>query len=754
MCRPDTAWVCESARLWSTPRGRWHDASVPRTDGGALGVRVELAINEGTTFLIVNRPGNVQPGSEYGLYSRDIRFLSNYTLRVAAVQLILLTARLVDHRRSVHVLTNPHFGDWPQGSFVITRTRTVDQGLREEIEIASYVDQYITLAVELELDADFAHIFQVRGHIGDDAARPPGDIARTPLELQDDPGRLVLSVPDQHPGWLTEVRFSIPPEPNGARNHPTWRLGLPGRGVTRLDLDFILHLPGAPPQYPRVRSSSSSQQTLARAEEQFVQEAPRLETDSFPLKQAYDRALRDLAALRLKGEDVAEHENAVAAGIPWFMALFGRDSLITGYQTLPYLPDVSRGALRALAGMQGSTRDPATQEEPGKILHEYRIDSSPGHEALIPHFPYYGTIDATPLFLMQLREHFRWTGDLELVRTLWPNVLRALEWMDDSGDEDGDGYIEYIRRGSRGLQNQGWKDSWDSVRFANGRIAEAPIALCEVQGYAYAARMGAADLAEVLGQRDVALTQRLVAEQLRAKFNTDFWLEHRSTFALALDGQKRPVDALASNAGHCLWSGIADQDRAAAVVRQLMSEECFSGWGIRTMGNLEGGYNPIGYHTGSVWPHDTAMIADGFVRYGYHREAQQLVESLFAAAEHFELFRLPELFGGYARADFGFPVEYPTACSPQAWSAGAVPLLLTTMLGLRADVQRRRITIHPMLPSLSDPITYLRVSGIRIGDEELDVEVRNVNGETRTSLRKVPRGFKVDGTVFHWSLFW
>jgi glycogen debranching enzyme len=717
---------------------------------------VELAINEGTTFLIVDRTGNVAPGTEFGLYSHDIRFLSQYSLNLSGFDLITLTSRLVDHQRSVHVLTNPHFGDWVQGSFVIMRTRTVDQGLHEELEISSYVDQFINLQLQMEFDADFAHIFQVRGHLGDDAPPKGGSEARVGPYAPSDPTRLLLSVPDHHPGWQTEIRFSIPPNQHDPGNRPTWSIGLPGRGTTRLSLDVILHEPHEAPRYPRRRSGAPSftQESLVEAEAQSVSEAPQLETDSFPLKQAYDRALRDLAALRLKGEDVADHENAVAAGIPWFMALFGRDALITGYQTLPFLPGISRGALTALARLQGDHYDPLNQEEPGKILHEYRADSSPGHEELIPRFPYYGTIDATPLFLILLREYFRWTGDLELVRDLWPAALRALEWMDRYGDEDGDGYIEYIRRSARGLQNQGWKDSWDSIRFADGRLAEAPIALCEVQGYAYAARLGMADLAELMNDPDLAVSERGKAQQLRERFNRDFWMERRSFYALALDGSKQQVDGLASNAGHALWTGIADAEKAAKVVEGLMSPSMYSGWGIRTMGSEEGGYNPIGYHTGTVWPHDTSIIAAGFERYGYRTQAIELVQSVFAAAERFELYRLPELFGGYARADFGFPVDYPTACSPQAWSAGAVPLLITTMLGLRADVQRRHIEIRPSLPQLADPITYIRLNGIRIGDDELDVEIRDVNGEVRTTLRKVPRGFKVEGTVFHWSLFW
>lgn len=718
---------------------------------------MDIAINEGTTFLIANQLGDVLPGTEYGLYRRDIRYLSRYQLLLSGVTPIVLTARLEDHQRSVHLLTNAQIGDWPQGSFVVSRSRTVADGLHEDIEISSYVDQFIYLELGFAFDADFAHIFQVRGHVSEMQGSADAVTASFSHGAREDPSRLILAAPERHVGWLTEIRFSIPPTVDTPSERPVFRIGLPPRGTARLGVDVILHQPNEPPAYPRVTTRHAREpgrDAVIRAEESFLAEAPKLDSDSFPLCQAYDRALRDLAALRIKGEDVSEHEYAVAAGIPWFMALFGRDSLITGYQTLPFLPDIARGALRAVARLQGTKVDPATQEEPGKILHEYRVDTSPGHEALIPRFPYYGTIDATPLFLILLAETHRWTGDLELVRELWPNALRALEWMDTYGDEDHDGYIEYIRRGDRGLQNQGWKDSWDSIRFADGRIAEPPIALCEVQGYAYAARLAMAELAELLDERDVAMSQRLAAEKLRASFNVDFWLGRRGFYALALDGQKRPVDALASNAGHCLWSGIVDEHRADAVAERLLAQDMFSGWGIRTMGTEEGGYNPIGYHTGSVWPHDSAIIADGLLRSGHHAKASRVIEGLIDAAGRFEQYRLPELFGGYSRSEYRFPVEYPTACSPQAWAAGSIPLALTTILGLRADVQRRHIEIHPTIPSISDPIHYLRLSGIRIGDGELDVEVQQVGNEVRTSLRKAPRGFKVEGTVFHWSLFW
>jgi len=396
-----------------------------------------------------------------------------------------------------------------------------------------------------------------------------------------------------------------------------------------------------------------------------------------------------------------------AAGLPWFQTLFGRDSLITSYQSLHIDPDLAATTLDVLASMQGTRRDDFRDEEPGKIPHELRFGELTALKER-PHSPYYGSADATMLFLILLDEYERFTGDSERVRRLEPNARAALAWIDEDGDRDGDGYVEYERRNTEsGLENQCWKDSWNSIMFADGTLAKLPRATCELQGYAYDARRRAARLARELWDDD-ALAAKLErqAQELKRSFNEDFWLEDSGYYALALDGDKKPVDALTSNIGHLLWSGIVDDDRAEQVVTHLLGERLFSGWGVRTMAEGDGGYNPIGYHQGTVWPHDNSLIAAGLRRYGYDAEAATIAFASLEAAQYF-LGRLPETFAGYPRELTEYPVEYPTACSPQAWATAAPLLLLRVLLGL--EPKDGEVAVDPMLP---DHITQLTLRGL------------------------------------------
>jgi glycogen debranching enzyme len=428
---------------------------------------------------------------------------------------------------------------------------------------------------------------------------------------------------------------------------------------------------------------------------EWIRDAPVLETEFDKLNHAYRQSLVNLAALRFRPRNELEF-SLPAAGLPWFMALFGRDSLITAYQSLPFHATLAKSTLQALAALRATTHDDFRDSEPGKILHELRRGelTSLGE---IPHTPYYGTHDATPLFLILLDEYERWTADTALVHELEDAARDALSWIEGPGDPDGDGYLEYRTRSSNGLRSHCWKDSWNSILFADGRLAEPPIATCEIQGYAYDARLRAARLArEVWG--DGALAQRLESDAaaLRERFNRDFWIEERGHYALALDGDKRPVDTLASNTGHLLWSGILDQPRANLVVERLMGDDMWSGWGIRTMSTRASGYNPIEYHNGTVWPHDTALIAEGMRRYGFRAEAGMLVSALLDAAACFD-YQLPEVFAGYARDETSLPVQYPTASRPQAWAAGAPLLGLRTLLGM--DVSGDGLVAEPHIPA-------------------------------------------------------
>lgn len=383
--------------------------------------------------------------------------------------------------------------------------------------------------------------------------------------------------------------------------------------------------------------------------------------------------------------DLSGGETLPAAGLPWFMALFGRDSLITSFQALPYRPGLAATTLRVLAARQALDRDDFHEREPGKILHELRFGELTARGER-PHSPYFGTADATPLFLILLDEYHRWSGDDELVRALEPNARAALSWIEDSGDRDGDGYVEYqCRNLQTGLVNQCWKDSWNSMQFADGSLAQGPIATSEIQGYVYDAQLRSARLArEVWGEEALAARLELRAGALRSSFHRDFWIPGRGCYALALDGDKRQVDGLASNIGHLLWSGLLDEPAAAAVAERLLGEELFSGWGVRTLAAGEAGYNPLGYHTGTVWPHDNSLIAAGLARYGHDRAAGTIAASILSAAPYFE-HRLPEVFAGFPKSLTSVPVAFPTASRPQAWAAGTPLLMLTTLLSLSPD---------------------------------------------------------------------
>jgi len=422
----------------------------------------------------------------------------------------------------------------------------------------------------------------------------------------------------------------------------------------------------------------------------------------------YWRSLVDLAALRFY-PDIAglpAGASVPAAGLPWFMALFGRDSIITSYQ-IPFVPELAKTTLRVLGALQCTDIDDVRDGEPGKILHEVRVGELV-HFGERPHSPYYGTADATPLYLILLDEVDRWTGDHDLVRELEPNARAALDWIDTSGDRDG--YIAYERRNvDTGLENMCWKDSWNSILFSDGTNSKPPRATCEIQGYVYEAKRRCARLARTVWD-DPALGDRLDrdATDLKARFNRDFWIADRTCFALALDGDHRQVDSRTSNIGHLLWSGIVDDDKADAIAGHLMSDRMFTGWGVRTMAEDDAGYNPIEYHNGTVWPHDNAFIAAGLRRYGHAADAARIAYAILEAATYFD-WRLPEVFAGYPRSLTKFPVQYPTACSPQAWASGTPLLLLRVMLGLEPAADH--LASDPVLPNELTDLTLRRLRG-------------------------------------------
>jgi len=642
-----------------------------------------LTVLDGNTFFVSDAAGDVEPGQDAnGFFHADMRQLSTWRLLVNGHPVHVLTSRTVDYYSAsvFATLASVSVGENPPIS--IRRDRFVARGVHEDLTVQNHSDRPQTVTVEVEYGSDFADLFEVKDH------SPKRGQLRTDLG----PSQVTLTYTRDSYRRDTVIEFSQ--HFSVGLERARFELKLEPRGSWQTCIDVVPVVDGA---FNRLehgdRTFGNPRPDMPTTFEQWMAQAPMLETDNDVLRHTYRQSLIDLAALRFRPLKSLSY-SLPAAGLPWFMALFGRDSLITAYQALPFQPHLARTTLEALTVWQAKERDDFRDAEPGKILHELRL----GELTMLgerPHSPYFGTHDATPLFLILLDEYERWAGDRDFVRSLQPAAMKALEWIERYGDRDGDGYLEYETRSKEGLANQCWKDSWNSILFKDGTVAKGPIATCEIQGYAYDARVRMARLARDVWD-DPQLAARLDrdAATLRQRFNQDYWIEASGHYALALDGDKQQVDAMTSNVGHLLWSGILPADRAAKMAKRLMSPEMFTGWGIRTMAAGDAGYNPIEYHNGTVWPHDTAFAAEGLRRYGHREQASHLALMLIQAAAAFE-YRLPEVFAGFAREETGAPVEYPTASRPQAWAAGAPLLALRTALGL--DVVDGSLRIDPHL---------------------------------------------------------
>jgi glycogen debranching enzyme len=632
-----------------------------------------ISILDGSTFIVSDRAGDVDAGPDapHGLFYKDTRFLSRWILTVDGSKPAVLSTDDVDYFAAQFFLYPPTGTIYKNPYLSVTRRRYVGDGFHEDITVINHDSEPAELTLRLEAASDFADLFEVK-----DALAKKGETYR---EVRGD--ELVLGY--RREDFVRETFIGASAEVELDEEGLTFRLRIEPKGEWNTCIDVLPAVDGVAEGIKYGHGERSAKPNMSQSLEEWIAAAPAIESDWDLLEHVYRKSLVDLAALRFYPEGSAD-ASVPAAGLPWFMSLFGRDSVITSYQALPFAPELAATTLRVLAAKQGTQIDHYREEEPGKILHELRL----GELTVFgerPHSPYYGTYDATPLFLVLLDEYERWTGDADLVRELEDSARAALTWMDDFGDRDGDGYLEYERNTESGLENQCWKDSWNSILYADGTLSSLPRATCEIQGYAYDAKVRCARLAREIWD-DPQLAERLEREaaELKERFNRDFWVPEREFFAIALDGEKKPVDSVTSNMGQLLWSGIVDGDKAKAVVRHLMGDKLFSGWGVRTMAEGEGGYNPIEYHNGTVWPHDNSFIAAGLARYGYREEAARIAQAVLEAATCFD-YRLPEVFAGYPREQTAFPVEYPTASSPQAWATGAPLLLLRTILGLEPD---------------------------------------------------------------------
>ena len=670
----------------------------------------EVSVLEGNTFVVGRLNGDVDagPAEPHGLFHRDTRHLSRWLLTVDGKTLDPLSTDDTKSFSARFFLVPGTGSEYTDAVMSVIRHRVAGDGFFEELTVMNHGPDPIRPEIMIAVSADFADLFQVKDATIERKGKAFQRIDDDVLVLGYERGGYIRETwirPHGDEAEVTTDGVAFRPEIAPHGSWATWIEVVTAVDGTPTGHEKTRYRPGDEPR-PHVasRAELGTQPTLS----ELLSLAPTLETDWVPLKLTYARSLVDLAALRFYPRE-GSHGAVPAAGLPWFQTLFGRDSLITSYQSLHIVPELAANTLDVLASLQGTRRDDFRDEEPGKILHELRFGELTAFEER-PHSPYYGSADGTMLFLILLDEYERFTGDSERVRRLEPNARAALAWIDEYGDRDGDGYVEYERRNTEsGLENQCWKDSWNSIQFADGTLAKLPRATCELQGYAYDARRRCARLArEVWDDDTLAAKLEDQAEKLKKSFNDDFWLQDGSFYALALDGDKKPVDALTSNIGHLLWSGIVDDDRAGDVVGHLLGPSLFSGWGVRTMAEGSGGYNPIGYHQGTVWPHDNSLIAAGLRRYGYDEEAAVISFAILEAAQYF-LGRLPETFAGYPRALTEFPVEYPTACSPQAWATGAPLLLIRVLLGL--EPHDDRVAENPVLPKEIGELALRGLSG-------------------------------------------
>jgi glycogen debranching enzyme len=704
-----------------TDRNKAHEAHTQVKD-----IMGALVIRDGSLTLVTMQNGDipVDENHGYGLYHRDCRFLSGYLFKMNGKTPTDILSSDEKGYASITMLTNQRYTDEAgriveKETLIVRRDRIIPGMVDEKITITNFNDFTVTTEVTLELTSDFDDIFTVRGIAREGGRETPGSLYKD--------GVLALAYRGGD-GHVRRTVISFDPAPDRVEDGMAYfnvalKPGEPKIVNIRL---YVLDSPPDPPALPTLLQVEKRARDIKASYMDTKECCSNVQTDNGIFNRVFLRSLSDLRMLHTGMSD----DIFYSAGVPWYDALFGRDSIISALQVIPYNPEVAKSTLRVLASYQGRKVDDWRDEQPGKILHELRV----GEEAnmnTIPQTPYYGSVDSTPLFLVLLAEYIDWTGDMGLFRELSASVDAALHWIDDYGDPEGTGFTSYTCRSSRGLYNQGWKDSFDAVLRSDGSPAEAPVALAEVQGYVYLAKRGVARLYEQAGKHDGS--ERLLndAAALRKKFNGEFWMEKKKYFAEALDKKGR-CDVISSNPAQALWSGIVDGEKAGNVVGRIFEEDMFSGWGVRTLSSGEKRYNPLGYHTGTVWPHDNSLIAMGLNRYGHKEELSVLFTSMYEAAAFYPIYRLPELFGGFPREESGVPIKYPVACSPQAWSAGTIPYMLSASLGFMPDALNGRLTLNK--PSLPPWLHMVRIGKLAVGNASTRLEFRRDGDSTLVNV--------------------
>lgn len=678
----------------------------------------QITLKCGDAFIVADVRGNfLASRQEMGLFWHGMRFLRTCNLLLEGRPLEMLSHHVSTRGYACQIdLTNPTFTTESgmvveQGAIHVCRHLELryDQ-LIQTFSVTSFYATPVPLSLSLKVGTDFRDLFEVRGFVRKERGelRPP----------RIDKESIILSYMGLDKVERT-MHIALEPAIDRILNDRVfWNLQL--AKSTTVEICLTMQMSESQTQYPVQSTSSPSWHDLAQ---------PALQTNDYLFNRLLERGMHDLMML----STMTSHGYYPYAGIPWFSCPFGRDGLVASLQFLPWFPQVVRGALAFLASHQGTKFEAFTDEEPGKILHEMRTGELANLREL-PYIPYYGTIDATPLFIITLEAYIRWTNDISFLAQIWPNAQAAARWLTDHGDRDGDTFIEYHKTSEKGLSNQGWKDSWDAITHGDGRLVVPPVALCEVQGYAFAAYRGMSYLANRLGHETEAKHWQQAAEKLQENFLRTFWWEEEQVFYLALNGEKEPCDVVSSNSGQCLWTGIVPEDKAQKIIQRLMREDMYSGWGIRTLSTHAARYNPMSYHNGSVWPHDTALVGAGFARYGGKAEASQLLKSMYEASLYYEGSRLPELYCGFTQqSDYG-PTRYPVACSPQAWAAGVPFCLLNALLGFQPDAEKHQLTLNN--PTLPDWLQMMEVNGIYVGAHHVHLRFVRSGKQTEVVVEK------------------
>lgn len=698
--------------------------------------RKTLATKEGETFALSDLDGNLPYPNRVGmgLYYKDTRFLSQFELRVNGTIPVLLSSSAERAFMSYVDLTNLDIWEdgkltIPQQTINVRRTRVIGEVVHERIRIRNYNDRSVRVVLQFTLGADFTDLFEVRGLKRENRGqlltpRTDGSTIKFAYRGTDEIFRET---------WLEFNKPIYAARVEGPAVHAEFEFLLEPHETDTLSI-------GIEPIIGGERGERTGfDEAVQRARHSYLdweQECTQIKTDNTVFDNLLMRGVRDLRALITRTPD----GEFIAAGIPWYVSPFGRDSIIASYQILMVNPEPARQTLRLLGALQGKQIDPWRDEEPGKILHEIRYGEL-ANAHYIPHTPYYGTVDATPLYLMLAAAYYRWTRDLDTIIDLKPTFDMALTWIDQYGDADGDGYVEYERKSPRGLRNQGWKDSGSAIVHDDGNLAEPPIALAEVQCYVYMAKQRMSEIYSVLGEEQRAIQLRREADDLKVRFNKDFWMEAEQFYALALDRDKKQVRTITTNPAHGFYCEIIDREKADEVAKRLMAPDMFSGWGIRTMSQEAVAYNPMSYHNGTVWPHDNALIAAGLKRYGHDKTVKRIATALFDTAMHMEYYRLPELFCGFTRRTPTNPVDYPVACSPQAWAAASPFILLQAMLGISARAHENMLTVNK--PTLPNWLNTVELRGLRVGDSMLSLMFTREGEVTTFSLIDKEGGIRV-----------